>query len=603
MAVTDSTARFTIQLDDKASGPSMTAAKALEELRSTLVKDKKALADMNRGLKDMQQGSSVNLRAAQELRQKIELKKQAISDASGKVVELGGSLNLSRKRMDENKVSSMGMSDVVGKLGIGTVSAAAAFVAFAAAVGLATISLTKFAFAQASARRDEEIQLEGLSKIRDWYGRAATGAQEMQGYMDQVSSSTSLGRGEISKYNEQLYRMGLRGENLKQALMGVSKVASVQDSGQANLFMSMAANAAFAGGSVKALADDVEARLGGTVKKKMLSMDVQMLKFKENIGALFHGLNIGKFLEAINQIVGMFSVAEATGQAWKIIMETLFQPLFDGLGEGTPLVKRFIQGITIAVLSLMIVVLKAKNWMKETFGTPEWVKNIDMGSVAIWAGYAAVAAFAFGLSLLVAPMVAIGVASLAMGAVLAVGLAIALAPVALLGAALYGLWEAGKVAWEALKSFGNWIMDFDWKGLGASIIDGIVNGLKDGAGALVSAMKGLGTGAIDSFKETLGIHSPSKVFAEAGLNITQGVQQGVEQGAPGANESVTRMMTVPSSGGGAASAAGGSHVFNITVNAEGGDGNSIAQAVAEAVTRALEGIAVSMGAPMEGANV
>jgi hypothetical protein len=63
------------------------------------------------------------------------------------------------------------------------------------------------------------------------------------------------------------------------------------------------------------------------------------------------------------------------------------------------------------------------------------------------------------------------------------------------------------------------------------------------------------------------------------------------------------MMTVPSSGGGAASAAGGSHVFNITVNAEGGDGNSIAQAVAEAVTRALEGIAVSMGAPMEGANV
>ena len=603
MAVTESVARFTVQLDDKASAPSMTAAKALEELRATLVKDKKALADMNRAMRDMQSGSRVNLRAAQELREKIALKKQAIADASGKVVELGGSLNLSARKTQLASKDTEVFTSAIGKLGLGTVSLSAAFVALTAAVGLAVAALAKFALASANARRDELIQLEGLSKIRDWYGRAATGAKELQGYMDDVSGSTALGRGQISQYTEQLYRMGLRGENLKQALKGVSQVASVQGQQEASLFMGMAANAAFAGQSVKRLADDVESRIGSTARAKMLSLDVQMLKFRENIDAMFHGLKLDKLLNALNSIVQMFSQAEATGRAWKTVMEALFQPLFDGLGTGAPLVKRFIQGITIAVLSLLIVVFKAKKWLFETFGKPEWVSNLDMGTVAIWAGYAAVGALTAGLMLLVAPILAITTATLIMGAVIAGAFAIALLPVVLFGAALYGLWQAAVFAWDKLKEFGNWVISFDWAGLGKAIIDGIVNGLKNGADLLMSSMRDLGNGAIDSFKSVLGIHSPSRVFAEAGVNIAQGVSQGVDDGSAQANASIEHLVRVPETTGKSSGVGGGGNTFNITVHSAGGDGESVARTVREEITKLLEGMAVGMGAGMEGANV
>jgi len=633
MAIAESTAKFTVQLDDKVSGQSVTAAKALEDLRATLVADKKALSDMNRAFKDMNNGSAVNVRAAQELRKNIDLKKQAISDASGKMVELGGSLSLGKKKFSDFSGATKGAKGELGqltpavdsaktkltesaeatkmgtilmaKMGVGAVSLAAAFVALAAAIAIGAAALTKFAFAQANARRDEAIQLEGLSKIRDWYGRAATGAAEMQASIDKVSASTALSRGEVLSYNEQLYRMGLRGNNLKLALEGVTKVASVQGDKEAGLFMSMAAGAAFAGGSVKKLADDVEARIGDTARKKMLSFDVQMKKLGENISLIFSGLNLGKFLEAINSIVKLFGQGESVGKAWKQIMEVLFQPLFDGLGTGAPLVKRFIQGITIAVLSMILAVLKAKKWLKDTFGTPDWLGGLDMGTAAVWAGYAAVVAITGALILMAAPVVAITGATLLMGTVLLGTLLLALAPIVLLGFALYGLWTVVGYVWDKFKEFLGYLGGPEWSNAAQNIIDGIVNGIKNGSGLVWDAMKNLGNGAIDSFKEALGIHSPSRVFAEAGLNITRGVEQGVDQGAPGANAAVGSMMTVPSGvvgGGGTRGGASGA-TFNITVNASGGDATSIAEAVQDAVTRVLEGMATSMGAGMEAANV
>ena len=632
MAIAESTAKFTVQLDDKVSAESANASKALEDLRKSIVGDKKALADMNRAFKDMNSGSAVNVRAAQELRKNMDLKKQAIAEASGKMVELGGSLSLTRKKFVENKAvtkdakeslaavapvvdnvkkkftenaeATKMSSSMMAKMGIGALSLTTVFVALAAAIVAGTVALAAFAMKTANARRDESIQLEGLSKIRDWYGRAATGAAEMQANMDQVSASTALGRGQIMSYNEQLYRMGLRGQNLKLALEGVSKVASVQGDKEAGLFMSMAAGAAFAGQSVKQLADDVEARIGDTARKKMLSFDVQMMKLGENLQAIFHGLNLGKFLSALNSVVQLFGQGEEVGKAWKQIMEVLFQPLFDGLGTGAPLMKRFIQGITIAILSMIVVVLTAKNWLWETFGVAKWTSGIDKGALAIWAGYAAVGALVVGFTLLAASIAATALAMSVFMGTLLMGFAVAVSPVVILVAAIYAVGVAIGYIWDKFKLLLGYIGGEQWANAAQNIIDGIVNGIKNGAGLVWQAMKELGSGAIDAFKGQLGIRSPSRVFAEAGLNITQGVQQGVEQGAPGANAAVSNMMTIPSGvkGGSSPGSATGS-TFNITVNASGGDAASIAQAVQDAVTRALEGMATSMGAGMEAANV
>jgi hypothetical protein len=64
---------------------------------------------------------------------------------------------------------------------------------------------------------------------------------------------------------------------------------------------------------------------------------------------------------------------------------------------------------------------------------------------------------------------------------------------------------------------------------GGLMIQGLVGGIKMGMTALEDAVRGLGAGAVDSLKEALGIHSPSKVFEELGAQSAAGFNIGVEK--------------------------------------------------------------------------
>lgn len=76
-------------------------------------------------------------------------------------------------------------------------------------------------------------------------------------------------------------------------------------------------------------------------------------------------------------------------------------------------------------------------------------------------------------------------------------------------------------AFNAFKSI-------DWLGLGANIVQGIANGIINGAGAIVSAAKNAAMSAFNSAKETLGIHSPSRLFRdEVGAQISAGIALGI----------------------------------------------------------------------------
>jgi len=57
-------------------------------------------------------------------------------------------------------------------------------------------------------------------------------------------------------------------------------------------------------------------------------------------------------------------------------------------------------------------------------------------------------------------------------------------------------------------------------------IAGIVNGIKNGAGAVVNAIKNMAGGMVDGFKNALGIHSPSTVMFQHGVNLVQGLING-----------------------------------------------------------------------------
>lgn len=71
----------------------------------------------------------------------------------------------------------------------------------------------------------------------------------------------------------------------------------------------------------------------------------------------------------------------------------------------------------------------------------------------------------------------------------------------------------------------------NWKSIGKNLVDGIWQGLKSSWEQLVTDAKNLASGLLDALKDLLGIHSPSRVFAdEIGRWIPAGIAQGVRNG-------------------------------------------------------------------------
>ncbi|SMF23448.1 MULTISPECIES: phage tail tape measure protein [unclassified Pseudomonas] len=76
---------------------------------------------------------------------------------------------------------------------------------------------------------------------------------------------------------------------------------------------------------------------------------------------------------------------------------------------------------------------------------------------------------------------------------------------------------------------------------GGMIVSGLVNGLVAGMGQIKETISSLGESTIGWFKEKLGIHSPSRVFAELGGFTTEGLAIGLDAGAKAPIDAVTRM--------------------------------------------------------------
>lgn len=85
------------------------------------------------------------------------------------------------------------------------------------------------------------------------------------------------------------------------------------------------------------------------------------------------------------------------------------------------------------------------------------------------------------------------------------------------------------------QAFWNFVTTYDWAALGQAIIDGVIAGLSNAAGAVGDAMRGIAQGAVNAAKEALGIHSPSRVFAEIGAFLMAGLATGITQNAGQAN--------------------------------------------------------------------
>jgi hypothetical protein len=80
--------------------------------------------------------------------------------------------------------------------------------------------------------------------------------------------------------------------------------------------------------------------------------------------------------------------------------------------------------------------------------------------------------------------------------------------------------------------------------LGKFIWDGLINGLKDAWSTVTNGIKSFTDGFINGFKEALGIHSPSTVFAGIGGYIVQGLANGITAALHYVEQAMTNLANV-----------------------------------------------------------
>lgn len=80
------------------------------------------------------------------------------------------------------------------------------------------------------------------------------------------------------------------------------------------------------------------------------------------------------------------------------------------------------------------------------------------------------------------------------------------------------------------------------KKLGKFIWDGLINGLKDAWSTVTDGIKSFTDGFVNGFKEALGIHSPSKVFAELGGYVVEGLANGITGSLGYVNDAMNKLV-------------------------------------------------------------
>lgn len=119
---------------------------------------------------------------------------------------------------------------------------------------------------------------------------------------------------------------------------------------------------------------------------------------------------------------------------------------------------------------------------------------------------------------------------------------------------LFGILTKGfAIIGEGLVDAGFWLFE-----AGSNLVDGLIKGITGGLGKLRDAIKGMGESTVGWLKETLGIHSPSRVFATLGGYTAQGFAQGIEGGAGDVSGAVGVMSGAAVGGLRAAGAGAGS---------------------------------------------
>lgn len=611
------TATFAIALDDQTSGAAKSAAGALQDLKKKIEGDIGALAEMQAAMRRMKGGASMNVEAYKNLKAAIAAKHATIAKAQEQYVLLGGTFGktgdaaaaagdqmgaLSNLIAQANPAlgSAISKAGGLGKM-LGSVGLAGAALAAAAAILALGTALAVLGLKIADTVRQQRVQMMGIASLAKAYrsltpemammgggmyaliaGKAGAASMEagdaLTAMVGRVTDQFAVGREQVVGYMQSLVKARVSGKNLEAALEGAATMASVFGEEAAGQFITMSTQAQFFGGSVKRIANNVQAKFGEAARSLKLGLGAQLAQLKTDFGRLFTGLKIEKFLNGLHEMLSLFSQSTASGRALKAMVELMLQPLYDNAFALGPILKNLWRGMIIGVLMVTVAVLKIRNAFRDAFGK-DTISNIDWANVALYAG------------------ATMGIALAGALALVAVAAAAFITPFVIAGKTTMWFVDQFRWAYNFLTTEAN-----GWSTLGSLFVDGLILGIKTAATKAFDAVKNLGQGLKNAFTSVMQIQSPSRVFFGYGVNIGQGAIQGMEHVQPQVNEAAASMapgLPMPQAQSFVAttnnSSQRGPTTINITVDGAGGDAKSIAKQVWEIVQDHLEGEIITIG--------
>lgn len=514
--------------------------------------------------------------------------------------------------MDKAKAAGGPIGELAGKFenlgamakAAGPLAMVAVLLAIAAAAIKATYALVKFIAISADAARSA-----ARMRLSAAFGSEA-GAKDITAAMAALRDNTAVSKEEAQALAAELYRLGDRGERLKETALTIERFGQLGDDAKQSvkglydelrkptpavgiaggvaksmrigpdtlprdIFLELAmqlgkdGNRALVQGFVAdkdqiraALARIGEQRFAGPALEQMQSLSKLSERLRENIDSLFEKVKIGVLLGALQKLVAILDEGSAAGKAIRDVLGAFGQTLTDAIGSILPYVEVFIKGLIFGGLTVALVALKIKNALGSLIPS-SLTKNIDWLKVAFYVAAGIVVALALAFTALATSVLLLTwpfVLLTALVALLVVGLVVALDYVV-------GWFDEVSAAFE----------DVDFGSLATTILDGIIAGFRDGAKALYDAVSDVAMGAYDAFKSAIKSKSPSVLFRMAGRTIPEGTALGIEDETPQV-ESAVGAMAKPSdlteaggaTGGNGASVAG-NRTYHITINVASSD--------------------------------
>jgi len=108
--------------------------------------------------------------------------------------------------------------------------------------------------------------------------------------------------------------------------------------------------------------------------------------------------------------------------------------------------------------------------------------------------------------------------------------------------------EAENSIKNAMNNAWDYVRNIDVGKIAADMLNGFVNGIKNGIGGVMSAMKNMADSAVQSAKDNLKIKSPSRVMIEIGSFVGEGMATGIDESVGLVNKASTGLGKTTISG-------------------------------------------------------